>query len=839
MTSIKLRKAIPIIGTISSGKSLFLDNLLGLDLLETNSSTTTKFVCVIRHKKDLEEPIFYHINLIKKGNVYESIKEGDIVIGKEKIRKKIKEINDIEKEISDDKRKYDQLFYILEIDIKTIKNEELLNNYDFYDIPGLDELINNKEQDNNKNNNNNNIQTKVKMIYIKELFKYFKNIIDFGIFVINSERGYVNSSKEVIVNVVNEIKREKNITNYLIILNKIDKQAHPEKAINAVKSDITNNLLGKVNLFDNVFIPLDARQIKHQRLLSENFENLLFFLINQYVVKSIIPFIDNEERSEEEKKFKTEKYSFYDFLIDFISKGKDKDDIEEYIDEMEEKFDESYDFKDIEAEKIFENIKKEQQKENYYITYKIDLEDDESIKLFKCLYMRFKSKENLPFSKEVNEVYNYFENKCLNNEDNIAAPITIPKIKPLTKEQQFLKQFEGFKKKFNVKSKELKEQFNIITSLNKTLEQLYYYLLSQQIVYIGIFGSSSTGKSLIYNNLFGNNILTVNSDETTRRGIIVEDDENIALYTVETMKNNLNGMEYIYFKKGQMIADNEKDVKEYLSYLNKQFAKDTDNKKLEYFLVTLPIKFFDEIKLDKEIRKKIKFIDIPGYNTKASIKFDYSSLIESISCFLINFNSESIASTDNKTSIYDQLRNKSKRIKCISDNDFLKNCLFIVNIFKNDDPPETKINAWMKNIKNLVLNRDDEENINFDLTYFRAGLYKTYLEKSKYYIDYQYLFDEILHKYKKKKTFFQFFAEEFKINFKEFFKLDSKKIKEIIANENDKDIYTEIDKLFNDNSEKIGLLPKDDKNYQKYLSEICSYLSYAKKNIKNISYYID
>ena len=67
MSKEKKRKSIPIIGTISSGKSLFLDNLLNLNLLESKSDITSKFVCIIRHNKDLLEPKFYHIKLIERG----------------------------------------------------------------------------------------------------------------------------------------------------------------------------------------------------------------------------------------------------------------------------------------------------------------------------------------------------------------------------------------------------------------------------------------------------------------------------------------------------------------------------------------------------------------------------------------------------------------------------------------------------------------------------------------------------------------------------------------------------------------------------------------------------
>ena len=40
--------SIPVIGKISSGKSTFLNSLLGIDCLESSSKITTKFICIIR-----------------------------------------------------------------------------------------------------------------------------------------------------------------------------------------------------------------------------------------------------------------------------------------------------------------------------------------------------------------------------------------------------------------------------------------------------------------------------------------------------------------------------------------------------------------------------------------------------------------------------------------------------------------------------------------------------------------------------------------------------------------------------------------------------------------------
>lgn len=81
--------------------------------------------------------------------------------------------------------------------------------------------------------------------------------------------------------------------------------------------------------------------------MKENFEDFLFFLFNQYVNKSVIPFKDNREGTEEEKKFNTKIYSFLDFLSDFLTAGKKEDQIGEYIEELENKFNDEYDFDEL------------------------------------------------------------------------------------------------------------------------------------------------------------------------------------------------------------------------------------------------------------------------------------------------------------------------------------------------------------------------------------------------------------------------------------------------------------------------------------------------------------
>ena len=772
--------------------------------------------------------------------IYEGTLKGDIITGHEEIKKKIKEINNSQKKIPNDQIKYENLFYVLEIEIKNIKNEKLLDDYDFYDIPGLDEYIPDQEENKNKIDlipNNDNEKLNDKMKYIEGLFKYFKSRIDFGVFVINAESAYANSSKEVILNVANTIKPKK-IHNYLIILNKIDRQSEPNITIKKVKSIITNNLLNEMNLSDNKFIPLDSRQLKHQTLIKENFENFLIFLFNQYFSKSVIPFKDNREGSEEEKKYNTKNYSFFDFLSEFVTKGKEENQIEEYLEELEEKFNKNeYNFDELKLNEIIDKIRKQ---ENYKINFNIDLEDDDNIKLFKCLYICFKEQINIPYSNDVNSVFNYFDNVINDLDKYFYDELAPPPVQLIS--QDFRTQFENFTKKFK-RFHEENKNFQIIGELNNSIEQLYNYIENQQIIYIGIFGNSSTGKSVIYNNLFGIDILTVNENECTKRGIIIEEGQDIAMYKATSEIKELNGRGFNIFKRKECIAVGEYDVRDMLEQLNNYYAQDTDNGELNYFIISLPIKFFDEINIEPEIRKSIKFIDLPGYNTNKSNNFIYEPVIESISCFLMVFKASSIGSTDNlkSASIYQNLKYKSKRaVKSLNDSEFLKCCLFIMNLWDNELPTEENLNDWSNTIKKFILKVfDDNNSINFNLSYLNALLYHNFLENEKFYSNYESLQNYILYQYSiksfkfGKKSFIKFFADYLKKDIKEIFNINDKFIKQILNENFDQEIYEQMNILFNNSSDITGFIPKNDKDYEKCLKEICSYLSYAKKNVKN------
>ena len=61
------RFCIPIIGGISCGKSTFMNYLLPFhNMLEMGENVTTKFICIIRHKKNITIPEIYNVKIEKR-----------------------------------------------------------------------------------------------------------------------------------------------------------------------------------------------------------------------------------------------------------------------------------------------------------------------------------------------------------------------------------------------------------------------------------------------------------------------------------------------------------------------------------------------------------------------------------------------------------------------------------------------------------------------------------------------------------------------------------------------------------------------------------------------------
>ena len=99
--------------------------------------------------------------------------------------------------------------------------------------------------------------------YLKELFKYFKDKVNSGILVLDSDSYYKISNLQIIESVANEL--QKPIDNFLIVLNKIDLSKNKEIKIKECRQFFVDNI--NVDIFNtynteiNTFIPMDSRQL--------------------------------------------------------------------------------------------------------------------------------------------------------------------------------------------------------------------------------------------------------------------------------------------------------------------------------------------------------------------------------------------------------------------------------------------------------------------------------------------------------------------------------------------------------------------------------------------------
>ena len=249
------KKFIPIIGAISAGKSTFFFFFLGTNVFETGSTTTTtKFVCLIKNSKQTK---FYHVKP-KEGEV-DFVKEGEETIGEDNIKKKIEEVNS---DLSKVKATKENIFYMLEIPIKGIENDSLLEQCYFMDIPGLNEESSS---------------------YIDIIFSYLKlDDIKFEIIIFDSTNiGSVN-----IINIINKLE-EKNClkkSGNLFILNKID--MIEEKTIGQFKQEFYQNFERDRSIFnisENYFLPINSLLLLAETKFQEDFYSLLFIEFCNYL----------------------------------------------------------------------------------------------------------------------------------------------------------------------------------------------------------------------------------------------------------------------------------------------------------------------------------------------------------------------------------------------------------------------------------------------------------------------------------------------------------------------------------------------------------------------------
>jgi len=280
------RFSIPVIGKISSGKSTILNFILDLkESLQVESKTTTKFVCIIRHNKTLkgQNPILYNVNFVKRSELdnHFNFEKGDLIESELKsiIEKRNRDLN--EKKIDDIPQNY---FLLIENYIPFFegKYEKYADFFEFLDIPGLNEISSNINEDN---------------IYFKKILPFIINNIKFSLFIFETRQYQTKNSIKIYKQFIEKInQRNKDYFNEKIILNEQQKYSI--------------YILNKIDLCDKV------GGVEKEK---EDFKNYLIENLNVDLNINYTFLLNSKESILSKDKFK----SFDDYLNYIIKKEKD------------------------------------------------------------------------------------------------------------------------------------------------------------------------------------------------------------------------------------------------------------------------------------------------------------------------------------------------------------------------------------------------------------------------------------------------------------------------------------------------------------------------------------
>ena len=807
LPKIEMRKLVPVAAKISAGKSKLLNTLYNIDFLECSAGIGTKFINILRYNPKINTPCFYHLILKKEGEnliFYKDI-NSEIYEGEDNIIKANKEIN---KSLYNNKQiKYEDLFYMTEIcNTPFIEDKDYLMTHDLCDIPGLSEYQDNEEiikkeeekkVENNKkmseldqikeeakeiglvcdlnrdfnilnenklkeeqieierqkkeNNNEDDIYNSIKddndnKTYINEIFKIIKNYIEGGIILLSVDNFHSKDNYLIIANLYKVI--QKPITNFLILLNKMDLSQNQHKDINDCKGLFTKYFpkFKTFNLNLNTFVPISVNQLKHELLMKKNFQNLIYYHFYNYISNI------NQKKQDENDKVQ-------DTFITHLKKIMEINEIDE-IDEIISKVKELNNSKNIseinkEIISIIKNIENDFKdkelrlgifKENINNNNVIDEDDDDDdednnskkkkkkininninpayiLKYFYKMYIDENKEFMPPLSEETKILLNYFRNNkkmkekyCEDNEE--PNKITLLN-KQITNKLKNIS--NNIKNKFKF-DEQIKEKF--IKDITNTIESLNTY----NAIFIPFLGEINSGKSTIINGIIGDNILPTGLKECTKRGIIIRYSNNDttirkANFKTEIIENKVKY--YIDSENEEIIGKGREQVKDILKGLNYDFnSKEEDS----FYFIKTKIKLFDEMGLDYSLKKKIYLIDLPGFGTENIFEKAINLKLMSICNSFIFTVRNSVIKENNQKLILNEIFQKIKEEKKIFSSSFMKSCLFVLNNDENQTTTKEDLQKARNDISELTKVKD-----NINLCFYNAKRYLIYCNNYNYY----------------------------------------------------------------------------------------------------------
>ena len=282
--------------------------------------------------------------------------------------------------------------------------------------------------------------------------------------------------------------------------------------------------------------------------------------------------------------------------------------------------------------------------------------------------------------------------------------------------------------KNNTSLKKLKDDFDSLT----------YFIYNYRKIRIPILGGYSTGKSTFLNNMIGKDILPVDINRCTNRGIILRHNRNKnkppQLFQTKFIK--VENPDYWYFKdEKEPICEGDEEVKKKLIELNSQEAKFEN----AFVLLKVHLNIFSELDfshdkvLEEDLKNKLELIDFPGLNVDNNFYHEkiFSPLMRFSDGFIFMNECDLIQEFGNMkilTNIIDQIRVRKFTFT-------YKSCLFLLH--KLDKSLDLDINKSKEIFENLFIkNRNEKEELKVDK--FSSKLYHVYIDFfNKFTIDFK------------------------------------------------------------------------------------------------------
>ena len=457
----------------------------------------------------------------------------------------------------------------------------------------------------------------------------------FSIYIFDSEHYESKKTPKLYIHYDQKLNKFYN-TNSLYILNKIDLTPIEEKdsCIKKFEKFLIDEL--NVNLEKNSVLELNSNQLFNKVNAYSSLKNYILYII--------------DEINEEDKN--NDLFGFIDYIKEKMVDNFpiSKEEFEKIMDDtnLNNYKDDQYNEKEYDEIMTIirnKNLNPELEEEHYrkilYIFKKYNLhkishfEEIDNIykKIIDCMIECLNT--FLDFNK-VKELIIIFEEFLISKTKNnkIYIKICIALIDSFEQNLKIKKILKDNKTKWNIDEiasfHSIIKRLIIIDSENNLLKQLErkftslsYFFYNYRKIRIPILGGYSSGKSSFLNSLIGQDILPVDINKCTYKGIIIRHNKNGNLPQLfKTKFLHIENPNYWYFKDEEnYICEGYENVKKKLEELNHD-KNENINFEDAFVILKVPLKLFSEIDFSENenlklmLEDKLELIDFPGLDVK-------------------------------------------------------------------------------------------------------------------------------------------------------------------------------------------------------------------------------